>query len=108
MPNVNRDLVVPGDRFARARWLDENLPEFLKRAPLHLGIAGVREIERQIFPSVVPLDPTCPQCGVETDDGRVELDDLRQVYRVTFESCGHVLEMTRAELEARCQPTAKS
>lgn len=107
MPNINRELAVPTNRFERALWLDETLPCLLARVPLHAGLAGVAELEASFFPQSLPLDPTCPVCGVETDEGRVDLRD--GVYHVRFESCGHELCLSRAELEARmCRPTAKS
>lgn len=102
MPSVHRQLAVPRNLYERALWIDEELPELMRRVPMHLGIQGVAHIESAFFPKhapIVPLDPTCPTCGVETDDGQVER--IGDVYRVAFESCGHVLEMTAAELESR-------
>ena len=102
MPSVHRQLCVPHNLFERALWIEEELPYLLTRVPYHLGLAGVAQLEATFFPKtspIVPLDPACPTCGVETDHGQVER--MGDGYRVVFESCGHVLEMTAAELESR-------
>lgn len=102
MPNHNRQIPVPADPYERAIWLDERLPQLLRRVPLHSGFSGVADIERTFFPrrNILPLDPTCPICGVETDDGRVDRNPETEIYTVHYD-CGHVLELTAQELEGR-------
>lgn len=102
MPSVHRQLCVPRNLYERALWIDEELPYLLGRVPMHLGLGGVQRLEATFFPKqapIVPLDPKCPTCGMETDDGQVERIGDR--YRVVFDSCGHVLDMTASELESR-------
>ena len=102
MPNANQQTCVPKNLFERAVWIEHQLPELIARIPMHLGIAGVSRIEELFFPKappIIPLDPTCPKCGLETDDGRVQR--VGESFQVVYETCGHVVEMTAAELEPR-------
>ncbi len=115
MPSRADMLCPPAGAFERAAWLDENLPQLLRGIPLATargGWAGVAQLEGALFPRVPlasqalggELDPACPACGVETDDGVVER--AGELFRVTYRSCGHVSELTEAELRARVRPHA--
>lgn len=102
MANRSRMQTPPADLFERAEWLDTHLPRALAQIPLHLGMQGVAGFEAQVFPQRVPtigLDPACPQCGVETDEGTVEQEGER--FRVSYGSCGHVFLVSPDELRAR-------
>ena len=103
-------LCPPLNLFERARWVDANLPALLEGIPLAAardGWSAVSKLEAQIFPGSSGsdwlhggiLDPTCPACGVETDEGTVAR--AGDVFHVTYQTCGHVLEMDDADLRAR-------
>lgn len=102
MANRNRMPFVPNGRYDRARWVEENLVRVLHQIPLCAGMEGLARMEQSLFPKPnrMPLDPTCPECGHETDDGTVERCD--DVFRVRYD-CGHVLELTLEQLNARLE-----
>ncbi len=110
MPNRAHMEVPPANRFERAEWLDERLPRMLTRIPMELGWGGVAALEREVFPSVQSdflggtLDPACPACGVETEEGTFER--VGELWRVTYRSCGDVFDLTESELRARVRPHA--
>ena len=97
---------IPPGRFERVLWLDEKLDKVLAEIPLHFGLEGLAAFEAQLFPrrQHLPLDPACPVCGVETDEGAIERQGAEFIVR--YESCGHVLIMTEGEIEARCAGAA--
>jgi hypothetical protein len=93
-------LCVPEGDFARAAWLSEHWEQILKEVPLARAAQGwgtVADLEAAIFPrpEIVPLDPACPVCGVETDDGSIER--IGDQFRVSYQSCGHVVVMSASE-----------
>lgn len=106
MPSRADQLCVPERRSDRAAWIDEHLPELLRGVPLQGdGWGGVARLERTIFPPQVstflggPLDPTCPTCGVETDEGTVQR--VGELFRVTYQTCGCVYDLTEEQLRSR-------
>lgn len=90
-------LMVPEDPFERAEWLSTHWLELLAGTPLSAeGWGVVARLEREIFPRAavaVDMDPACPQCGVETDDGTVERIAPGMV-RVSYFTCGHSFEVS--------------
>lgn len=100
MANRNHMLMVPPDPFARAVWLEEHMDVVLRTIEMDSGLERFAELEAQLFPRrrVLPLDPKCPECGHETEDGSVERSG--DAFRVIYD-CGHVLELSAAELESR-------
>lgn len=102
MPDRAHMMEVPEGGFPRAAWLDENLSRLLETLPLHEGWSAIARAERVLFPDprILPLDPRCPTCGQETEDGRVSRSPDTETYLIHYD-CGHVLELTRAELESR-------
>lgn len=103
MASRNRMMVAPVDRFQRAAWLEETLPKHLSHVALERGWEGLAELESRIFPKLAkdflggPLDPTCPSCGVETDEGTVAGNG--DTFRVDY-GC-HVFQMTEEQLRSR-------
>jgi hypothetical protein len=102
MANRNHMQVVPNGRWARARWLDEHFPKILQEMPYDGGLSAIAQLERRLFPPapLMPLDPTCPECGRETEEGTVERSADRQCYRIRYD-CGHVLELTEEEISQK-------
>lgn len=100
MANRNHMQVVPIDPFERAEWLDQRLDKLLRQRPLAAGIQGLADLEEQVFPRpcVLPLDPACPECGRETEDGSVQR--VGDLFRVVYD-CGHAFDVTEAELQSR-------
>jgi lysyl-tRNA synthetase class I len=105
--NRNHMSIIPIERWARARWLEENLDQVLGSLPMDSGMERLAAFEAYLFPppNYMPLDPTCPECGVETEDGTVE--SAGDLFHVTYD-CGHTLELTRADLQARLQPHGRA
>ncbi len=111
MPNRSEMLCPPVGRYARAAWLDEHLPDLLRGIPLSSmrgGWAVVGQLERTLFPNRASdflggeLDPACPACGVETDEGSVSRQGAD--FLVAY-GC-HTVVMSEAELRARVKPSA--
>ena len=100
MANRNHMQVVPIDRFERAEWMDARLHKLLRQRPLAAGIQGLAQLEEQVFPRpcVLPLDPACPECGLETEDGSVQR--VGDLFRI-FYDCGHWFEVTEVALQGR-------
>lgn len=107
MPNRNDMDVVPRDVFERAEWVEGQLPKMFRMIPLHLGLGGFAELEAKLFPrsQFLPLDPECPECGEQTEDGRVER--AGEHWRVVYD-CGHVILFTAEDLQARVQAHGRS
>lgn len=106
MANRSRMDMIPPGIWERAEWLDERLHRMLREIPLHFGLQGISDLEAELFPRRhhLPLDPRCPLCGIETDDGSIERRG--DEFRVLYHSCGHESVMSAAELEARCHASA--
>ena len=101
MPKRTRQLVAPQGSFERARFIERNWLEMLKRHPLSReGWDAVGYMEDRLFPRPIGLDPRCPQCGVETEEGTVERRG--DSFEVRY-GCGHTLVMSQLELQQRMQ-----
>lgn len=103
MPSRADLLCVPESPFERAEWASAHWIDLIRSAPLSRareGWAVVADLEAELFPApnVVPLDPACPECGVETEEGTIELEG--DAYRVSY-GCGHVFLMTTEQIHAR-------
>lgn len=100
MANRAHMQAIPEGPWARARWLEAQFDRVLQEIPMRDGLERLAEFEQKLFPrrNFLPLDPTCPECGQETEDGTV--DRLGDVFRITYD-CGHVLELTELELHER-------
>lgn len=106
MPSRRDMLCAPEGRWDRAQWIDENMPIHLAHLPLtREGWGEVAKLERHLFPPPMtaflggPLDPTCPACGIETDEGTVER--VGQLFRVHYQTCGCVYDLTEEQLRSR-------
>ncbi len=104
MPSRADQLCVPEGRWERAAWLDEHFDRLLAGVALDPGgWAGVARLEGTLFPKAVSdylggrLDPACPECGMECDEGTVER--VGPVFRVDY-GC-HAFEMTEEQLRSR-------
>lgn len=103
MPSRRDMLVAPHGLFERATWLDETLGRHMLHVPLDAGWAGIARLEAKVFPKPVSeyldgtFDPTCPECGVETEEGTVERG--ASSWRVSY-GC-HAFDMTEEQLLAR-------
>lgn len=105
---------VPEGAWNRSAWLEENLRLVLEQIPMALGWAGIARMEQQFFPRTPlvrdalggPLDPTCPACGLETDEGTVKREG--KAFLVSYQSCGHEIVMTAHELEQRIRHAGES
>jgi hypothetical protein len=106
MPSRADLLCVPTGIFDRARWVAEHWPELIEDFPLSgQGWSCVSALEEHLFARVVrELDPACPVCGVETEDGSFQRHP--EGFRVSYESCGHSVLMSAVELEGRMRARA--
>ena len=120
MPNRAHMQAPPEEPFARARWFDARWEGLLRHIPLTeapRGWAALGDLERRVFPPSRPytarewlggsLDPACPACGVETEDGTVELTEDGR-FHVVFQSCGHEFLVSEADLRARVRHAGDS
>ena len=108
MPSRADMLCPPLNLFERARWVDANLPALLEGIPLAAardGWAAVSKLEAQIFPGSSGSDWLHGGIldQVEPAAKRPEQQQHRagDVFHVTYQTCGHVLEMDDADLRAR-------